>query len=396
MILSFWLVAAALAGGSDFQLQTTDGQTYYGELIGLDAQGVAFETPQERLTVPLSRLSDVSRVNKLPAPENKPAVWVELIDGSQLVAAEYSVAQRLAQIVLLDQQTVELPTAAVRSVRFQQFTGEMGAQWGTISERDASADLIVIHKKGALDYQPGVLGDITDTSIGFRLDDEEISVKRSKVAGLVYFHAEGKELRGSLCQLVDVAGSRLEVAEVKVSEKKELEILTPAGLKHKVPLSEVAVLTARVQYLSDLEPESATWRGYLSGANVPDSVGRWFRPRFNEAVDGGDLKIGGAVFAKGIAMSSSTELVYRLPPGEFKRLIASAGIDSRGRPRGAVRLAIYGDDKALLEADVLGNQEALPVDLDLTGVNRLRIVVDSGPNGEVMDLFDLVDARILQ
>lgn len=396
MILSFWLAAAVLAGGSDFQLQTTDGQTYYGELIGLDAEGVAFETPQERLTVPLAKLSDVSRVNKLPAPENKPGVWIELTDGSQIVAAKYSVAERVAHIVLTDEQTVELPTSAVRSVRFQQFAGEMGAQWGTISERDASADLIVIHKKGALDYQPGVLGDITDTTIGFRLDDEEISVKRTKVAGIVYFHAEGKTLPGSLCQLLDVSGSRLEVAEAKLSQEKELEILTPAGLKRTVPLSEVAALTARVQYLSDLEPESATWRGYLTGANLPDSVRRWFRPRFNEAVDGGDLKIGGAVFAKGIAMSSSTELVYRLPPGEFKRLIASAGIDSRGRPRGAVRLAIYGDDKALLETDVLGSQEALPIDLDLTGVNRLKIVVDFGANGEVMDLFDLVDARILQ
>ncbi|HWB12590.1 MAG TPA: NPCBM/NEW2 domain-containing protein [Pirellulales bacterium] len=396
MILSFWLVATALAGGSDFQLQTTDGQTYYGELVGLDAQGVAFETSQERLTVPLSKLSDVSRVNKSPAPETKPAVWIELIDGSQLVAAKYSVAERVGQIKLTNDQAIELPTAAIRSVRFQQFAGEMGAQWGTIAERDASADLIVIHKKGALDYQPGVLGDITDTTIGFRLDDEEISVKRSKVAGLVYFHAEGKQLPGSLCQLVDAAGSRLEVAEAKLSQGKELEILTPAGLKRLVPLAEIAALTARVQYLSDLEPESATWRGYVTGANVPDSVKRWFRPRFNEAVDGGDLKIGAAVFAKGIAMSSSTELVYRLPPGEFKRLIASAGIDSRGRPRGAVRLAIYGDDRALLEADVLGSQEAMPIDLDLTGVNRLRIVVDFGANGEVMDLFDLVDARILQ
>jgi hypothetical protein len=395
MILSFWLVAAALAGGSDFQLQTTDGQTYYGELVGFDADGVAFQTPQERLTVPLSKLSDVSRVNKPPAPEGKPAVWIELIDGSQLVASKYSVADRVARVELAGEQALVLPTAAVRSVRFQQFTDEMSAQWAAISEKEASADLIVIHKKGALDYQPGVLGDITDTTIGFRLDDEDISVKRSKVAGLVYFHAEGKELPASLCQLVDAAGSRLEVAKVKLSDLG-LEIVTPGGLKRNLPLAQVAALTARVQYLSDLEPESATWRGYLSGPNVPDSVRGWFRPRFNEAVDGGELKIGGAVFAKGIAMSSRTELVYRLPPGEFKRLTASAGIDSRGRPRGGVRLVIYGDDKVLLETDVLGSQEALPIDLDLTGINRLKIVTDFGPNAEVMDLFDLVDARILR
>jgi hypothetical protein len=163
-----------------------------------------------------------------------------------------------------------------------------------------------------------------------------------------------------------------------------------------MPLAQVVAVTARVQYLSDLEPESSNWLGYVAGANVPDSVNRWFKPRFNEAVDGGELKIGGTVFAKGIAMSSRSELVYRLPPGEFKRLTAMAGIDSRGRPRGAVRLVIYGDDKVLLDVDVRATHEALPIDLDLTGVNRLKIVADFGANGEVMDLFDLADARILQ
>jgi hypothetical protein len=395
MMLSVLLAAAVMAAGSEFQLQTTDGQTYYGELVGLDAEGVAFVTPSERLMIPLSKLADVSRVNKPAAPVEQQAIWIELIDGSQLVATEYTAADRQATIRLTDTQAVELSTDAVRSVRFQQFTGELASQWSKIADTQSSGDLIVIHKKGTLDYQQGVLGDITDTTVGFTLDDEKISVKRSKIAGVVYFHAAGKELPGSLCQLVEASGSRLEVNQAKL-ENDNLAIVTPAGLKREVSLEQVTALTARVQYLSDLEPESARWLGYVSGAKVPDAVNRWFRPRFNEAVDGGELKIGGTVFAKGIAMTSRTEIVYRLPPGEFKRLTATAGIDSRGRPRGAVRLTIYGDDKELLEADVVGTQAATPIDLELTGVNRLKILADFGPNSEVMDLFDLADARILK
>jgi hypothetical protein len=395
MIFSAWFLAVAMAANADFQLQTTDGQTYYGDLVGLDADGVAFETPQARLTIPLGRLSDVSRVSKPQPPMIKPAVWVELIDGSQLLAARYSVTDRVASIQLTSEQVVELPTAAIGFVRFQQFEGELAAQWAKITASETAGDLIVVHKKGALDFQPGVLGDITDTTVAFTLDDEGLAVKRTKVAGLVYYHATGQELPGSICQLVDASGSRLEVSEAKLATGA-LQVTTPAGLKREVPLTQVAALTARVQYLSDLEPESATWAGYISGQNLPETVKRWFRPRFNEAVDGGELKIGSTVFAKGVAMCSRTELVYRLPPGEFKRLTALAGIDSRARPAGAVRLLIYGDDKPLWENDVMGTQEPLAIDLDLTGVSRLKIVADFGSGGEVMDLLDLCDARILQ
>jgi hypothetical protein len=394
MILSVCL-AAVMAANSEFQLQTTDGQTYYGDLVGLDAKGVAFQTPQERLTIPLSRLSDVARVNKSAAPAAKPTAWIELTDGSQIVAAKYNVADRVAAIEPTSGQALDVSTATISYVRFQQFTGELASQWAQIAGGEAHGDLIVVHKKGALDYQAGVLGDITDTTVAFTLDDELLSVKRSRVAGLAYYHPAGKELPASVCQLVDVSGSRLEIAAAKLTGDA-LEITTPAGLKREIPLTQIAAITARVQYLSDLEPESATWTVYLSGPNSPDSVKEWFRPRFNEAVDGGELKIGGTVFAKGVAMYGRTELVYRLPPGQFKRLTALAGIDSRARPAGAVRLVIYADDRVLLESDVIGSQEPLPIDLELTGVNRLRIVADFGAAGEVMDLFDLCDARILQ
>lgn len=395
MYLAGCVLLMAMGADAGFQLETTDGQTYYGELVGLDAKGVTFQTPDKRLTVPLAKLSDVSPVAKPSAPDTKPTAWIELTDGSQLVAAQYAVTDRVAAIALPSGEGVELSTTAISHVRFQQFSGELASQWGAIIGSEATGDLIVVNKKGALDYQPGVLGDITDTTVAFTLNDEKLSVKRTRVAGIVYYHPTGKELPASICQLVDAAGSRLEVSEASLADGK-IEVTTPAGLKHSVNLKQLAAVTARVQYLSDLEPETATWKGFVSGPNLPASVGRWFRPRFNEAVDGGDLKIAGTVFAKGIAMFSRSELVYRLPPGEFKRLTAMAGIDSRARPEGAVRLAIYGDDKQLMETDITGADQPQPIDVDLTGVRRLKIVADFGAGAEVMDLFDLCDARILQ
>ena len=51
------------------------------------------------------------------APAEMPAVWIELLDGSRVVAAGYSAAGGKAQILLGSGQTVQLATRAIRTVR---------------------------------------------------------------------------------------------------------------------------------------------------------------------------------------------------------------------------------------------------------------------------------------
>lgn len=389
------LVFFAAAAPPDFQVQASDGEQHYGRLTALSAKEVALDTQMGPLALSFDKVADITPLEKPAAPADKPSVWIELVDGSLLVGLAYDVSEGRAKITLLDRQVTELPTRTVAGVRFVDTAGEMAAQWAAIAESERTGDLIVIRRKTALDYQAGVLGDVTAETVGFKLDDETLSVKRTKVAGLLYYHPAGKKLPRGFAQLVDAAGSRLELAEARLSGDK-LKVKTPAGFERIVPLNQVAAVTGRVQYLSDLEPESAVWTPYASAAGQPDSLAKLFRPRRNEAVDGGELKLDGVSYAKGLAMYSRSELVYRLPPGEFKRLWALAGIDDRARPAGAVRLVIHGDDRKLLETDVAADQAPLPIDLDLTGVRRLRILVDFGPRAEAMDLFDLCDARILQ
>lgn len=389
------LVFVAAVAAPNFQVQTSDGEQVYGRLTALSAKEVALDTQTGPLTLSFDDVADITPLEKPAASPEKPSVWIELVDGSLLPGLSYEVSEGGAQIKLLDQQVVELSTKAVAGVRLLETTGELAAQWAAITDAERTADLIVIRGKTALDYQAGVLGDITADKVGFKLDDETLSVKRTKVAGLLYYHPAGKKLPRGFAQLVDAGGSRLEVAQARLAGDR-LTVKTPAGFERTVALDKIVALTGGVQYLSDLEPESATWTPYASAAGQPDSLARLFRPRRNEAVDGGELKLDGVNYAKGLAMYSRSELVYRLPPGQFKRLKALAGIDDRARPTGAVRLIIHGDDRTLAEADVAADQEPLPIDLDLTGVRRLRITVDFGPRAEAMDLFDLCDARILQ
>jgi hypothetical protein len=434
------IVLMALAA-PDFQLQTAEGETHYGRLVEVSTGQISLQTQQGKVTVPLENLTDVTPVAELaPAAENaaQATVWVELVDGSRLAATAYRVAKGRATMTLVGGQTAQLATTAIRGVRLLpaadapeakgpasgdrpsdeapedsppkpaaaatrpasaagSTTAERdeAADWARILDADSAGDLIVIRKKGALDYQSGVLGDVTDTTVGFKLDDEQISVKRSKVAGLVYYHAAGKKLPASHGQLVDRSGSRLEIAEVSL-DSGTINLTTPAGFRATVPLDRLAALTGRVQYLSDLEPVSAKWHPLVAAAGQPPAAEAFFRPRRDEAVDGGDLRLDGKSFAKGLSLYSRTEVVYRLPPGQFKRLKALAGIDDRARPVGNARLEVWGDQRKLFETDLRGDRPPVAVDVDLTGVSRLRIVADFGDEAEVMDVVDLCDARILQ
>ena len=87
-------------------------------------------------------------------------------------------------------------------------------------------------------------------------------------------------------------------------------------------------------------------------------------------------------------------------PGKFSRLDGVAGIDDDVRPLGNVRLQILGDGKTLLEANVAGNadpkKDATLINLDVSGVRRLVLVVDSLGNFGAGDHLDLGNLRLIK
>jgi hypothetical protein len=131
-------------------------------------------------------------------------------------------------------------------------------------------------------------------------------------------------------------------------------------------------------------------------ADELDSLQEFYRPRANQAADGDELLLGKKAYTKGLALCSRSEVVYRLPPGRYRSLRALAGIDDRVRPDGNVTLTIFGNDKTLYEATLTGHDDPQAVDVDLSGVSRLKILVDFGGGQEVSDHLDLCDPRMLK
>jgi hypothetical protein len=150
-----------------------------------------------------------------------------------------------------------------------------------------------------------------------------------------------------------------------------------------------------VKYLGDLEPESSHWTPYLGDANVSPAAAEFFRARADRSPDGGPLRVGGKDYAKGLTLHSRTEISYRLPE-KFHLFRAVLGIDDRLRPGGNLRLVILGDERTLFEQTLSGKDAPRPVELDITGINRLKFLVDFGDDMDVGDWLDLCEARMLK
>jgi NPCBM/NEW2 domain len=396
MSLSALLMISLLAApGPDVQVQTSDGSDFRGALSGIDERGVLVRVGEEDRRVDLKSLISITLPTNNP---EKPNTLVELTDHSQLAATDYRVIGSNAQIVLVGGAKVIVPTQAVRFVRFQA-AGEQedkaNKQWKDITEQKATGDLLVVRKKGTLDYLEGVHKDLNEESLTFELDREPIKVKRPKIEGLIYYHSAAAPLPDATCQVAAVGGTRLFASSVNWTND-QFKVATVAGAKVSLPHDQVVELdfsAGKLRYLSDLETETAEYTPLFPTKEPLAALTDFFQPRQDMNLEQGPLKLDGKTYRKGLAMHSRSRLVYRLP-GDYNRLTAVAGIDDSVREGGNVRLEIRGDGKSLWQGTLRGSEPGKNLDIALAGVRRLEIVVDFGDDLDIADQVDLCDAKV--
>lgn len=398
------LVAMLLtAAGPEFEVQLLDGQTKAGQLAELTESEVKLDTPEGRVALPAAQLMGLVPKQAPPKAEQTAAAWIELVDGSTLVVRDYAVQGGKARVMPVGGEVVEIPTRDIATVGLELASEALLADWKRILAEKADGDVVVVRKDESLDHYKGVLKDIDDKTVQFELDGEVVPIKRTKVFGIAYYHAANRELPEAVCRLTDSGGSQWAVRKLTLGQRGwwsagKLQWTTPAGVTVARAPESAARLDfsgGKIAYLSDLKPESIKWTPYFAPQKEVSALKEFFAPRMDKNLAAKPLQIAGTTYAKGVAMHSRTEMVYRLP-GRFSRLEAIAGIDDEGRPHGNVRLVIHGDEKVLFDQTVAGNEDPKPLKLDLSGVRRLTILVDFGEGMDVGDHLDLCNARIIR
>jgi hypothetical protein len=116
------------------------------------------------------------------------------------------------------------------------------------------------------------------------------------------------------------------------------------------------------------------------------------RLQFDRNIAAGPLVIGNRQFATGLGTHSPALIEY--PLGRvFKRFTATVGIDRATEGRGSVIFEVHGDDKLLFKTLVMsGFSEPRTVDVDVTGVDRLTLIVKDADDGSENDYANWCDA----
>lgn len=199
------------------------------------------------------------------------------------------------------------------------------------------------------------------------------------------------------CGLRD--GSCLSVAAAS-DKAGRYELTLASGLKLRIAgdaLSEDIVYwqpqgSDTVTYLSDLNDA-----GYK---HIPFLTETWsFRKDRN--CHGDRLRAGGALFAKGLGMRSTSRLAFDLD-ADYRRFAAELAIDASAGERGSVIFRVFtagtsGGWKEAYESPIVrGGDAPLPIDVDLSGVTRLALIVSFAERGDECDDANWLNVRLVK
>jgi len=125
----------------------------------------------------------------------------------------------------------------------------------------------------------------------------------------------------------------------------------------------------------------------IDGFSTLRATAGWSRDGSNQPVKGkaigdGPLRVHGKHFKDGIGTHADSEIVFDLG-GRASRFTCQVGADEGGGSSDRVIFRVLADGKELFKSPVMTvEMDALPVDLDLTGVKELLLKVeyDAGSN----------------
>ncbi len=245
------------------------------------------------------------------------------------------------------------------------------------------------------DIVAGILTSLDADNAVVEVDKRRVTVKTPQLAYIAFnteladaLRPKGTYARLILCDNRPGHGGRISFTSPSADETT-LTGTTVFGARLRVPLLDIAALEPHLGnfiYLSDLKESKYSFHPYL------DSVWPF---SLDGNVAGHDLLLAGSTYDKGIGMHSQSRLTYRLS-GDYRRFEATVGLDDKDGRGGAVRLRVLAAGRTLLDRIVTSRDGAIPISLSVEGVRELSLEVDFGKDGDVRDVVNWADARLVR
>ena len=133
---------------------------------------------------------------------------------------------------------------------------------------------------------------------------------------------------------------------------------------------------------------------YLSDINWTSADNNYGPVKLDLSNGNNPLTINGQVYSKGLGAHAPSDIVYQLN-GQYDRFKSDVGIDDETCASGSVIFEVWADGVMIYQSPLLTQaDDAVSIDLNIQGVNELRLIVDKAANNYWCDHADWADARL--
>jgi len=402
LLLCTLAVGLFVSGAVADDVTTTAGKKINGKLVGVDAQGITFSTPEARVPIAARDIVLVDFGHKV-AERSKETTYseIELTDGSAIAVAKYALKGKKFEVEPLPGASgqaapvFELPMSSVFYAMKRAEDPKHREAWKKTLSTRGKRDLYVQQAaaEGALTYFQGTIQEGTDDGKMVRFEKENDAkpgeLLQSRAVGLVFYQPQQSAVPPTVCRVVDVFGNSLNAAAIAISPEGVV-VTTVAGATAKyastATLARLDYASGNVAYLSDMSPKVET-------PEVPAEE-RKLNPTApylqDRSLSNDSIKLDNVVFPKGLCVAPDTVLTFTLG-GEYTQLKATVGIDENGaNATSAAKLTIEADGQVLFSDTLRRKDKAKGVTLAVKGVKQVRLIVEADTpfNGNYVTLAE--------
>lgn len=391
VIVALLLPAVCLA--QEVTVETIAGQKFSGALKEIDGDGNL--VGQGLDDVNIEQVLSIGLGRKINVRDNGPT-QLGLVGGGQLSVSGVSVDGETIQFDRTVTGLESVSLQAVRSVVFQ----DSDAIREAVSQPATDQDTVIVSTADSLARVSGFLESLDAEKLQLNYKGSSRPIKREKVTAIIIADTDLDPPQGIKANALFVDGSFIKGALVKLDDQSiTMELSGKQQIKIASEfLYRIEVLSDSIAYLSSLEPIEAVQQPQFVVARP------WQR---NSSIAGNPLRLKVAsedsgtatsplkTFSNGIGTSSFSRLVFE-NTNDFSRMMVTAGIDAETEGRGDCVMRIEGDGIALWSKRIRGDDTAVDVDVDISGIKQIALIVDPGEQFDLADHADWADARFLK
>jgi hypothetical protein len=375
-----------------FKALMVDGRSSSGRIISFEPDAITVATKEgTKESLALNRLVKLTRESAptLPAWEESQAVL--LPEGDRLMRTAIGSANDTSLEVRSESLgRLEIPLDCLLGLILstQGQSGTFDARWDQILVEPRRNEVVWLINGDRLE---GSFLEMDDRKIKVQIDQKPVEVERTGAVALGFDPAllNYPRPKGHFLELTLNDGTRLGVTAAKVDEGT-VEAMTRFGRSVRFALGELSRVIARsssVIYLAERTPVKIVYASYIGPTRAY---------RKDRAVDGRPFQLAGQIYDRGIGTQSRTLIAYRIEPGD-RRFQAFVGVDERAGPLGSVVFRVLIDGAERCRSGPMTDRDApKPVDVDLGKGEILILDTQFGDRGDVRDLADWVEARIIR